>query len=256
MTTDWISLIKLAPVFMLILARVGAAMVFLPGLAETSAPATVRIGLAFAITLLLAPELQALVPPLPDAGVDLALMVINEVITGLWFGWTTRLIALALPVAAQFIGYLIGLSSVLQPDVELGSQSGVLGKLFALAAPVLWLLSGLYHYPLMALVGLFQIIPPGHILPAGDSVAAAVQAVGRCFSLALQLASPFVVTAVVWHLAMGLTGRIVSRLQIYFVSVPGQILMGLALLMLTVNAMILAWQDNAKAFLNSLPGGG
>jgi flagellar biosynthetic protein FliR len=230
-------------------------MTLLPGLGEAAAPATMRIGLALSITVLLVPDLQKLIPPIPDSGLELSLMVISEVITGLWFGWVTRMIALALPICGQFIGYLIGLSSVLQPDAELGAQSGVLGKMFNMAAPLLLLISGLYKYPLTALVGLFELIPPGHMLPPAESTEIAIHAVGTGFSLALQLASPFVVIGLVWHLMMGLTGRIVSRMQIYFVSMPGQIMSGLALLILTASAIVLAWKDSAQAFLSALPGG-
>jgi flagellar biosynthesis protein FliR len=84
----------------------------------------------------------------------------------------------------------------------------------------------------------------------------AVHAVATGFSLALQLASPFVVIGIAWHLAMGLISRIISRMQIYFVSIPGQIILGLALLTVTVSAMTVAWHDGAEAFLGALPGGG
>jgi flagellar biosynthesis protein FliR len=247
---DW------APAFALVLARVGAAMALLPGLGEAVAPAVVRIGLALSITILLLPELQPMMPPMPAAGLTMGLMIAGEVITGLWFGWVARMIVLALPVGAQFIGYLIGLSSVLQPDSELGAQSGALGKLFEMAAPVMLLTSGLYRLLLIALNGLFQLIPPGHMLPAADSTEIAIRAVGTGFALALQLASPFVVIAIAWHLAMGLIGRIVSRMQIYFVSMPGQIMVGLVLLMMTGSAIIFAWRDGVQASFIALPGGG
>jgi flagellar biosynthetic protein FliR len=250
------ALLDWAPAFALVLARVGAAMALLPGLGEAVAPAIVRVGLALSITILLMPELQPLMPPVPAAGLSMGLMIAGEVITGLWFGWITRMIVLALPVCAQFIGYLIGLSSVLQPDSELGAQSGALGKLFEMAAPVLILGGGLYKLPLAALAGLFQLIPPGHILPVADSTEIAIHAVGVSFSLALQLASPFVVIGIVWHVAMGLVARIVSRMQIYFVSMPGQIMAGIALLMLTGSAIILAWRDGAQAYFFTLPGSG
>jgi flagellar biosynthetic protein FliR len=250
------ALVDWAPAFALVLARVGPAMALLPGVGEAVAPAAVRIGLALSITILLMPELQPMMPPVPAAGLSMALMVAGEVVTGLWFGWITRMIALALPICAQFIGYLIGLSSVLQPDSELGAQSGALGKLFEMAAPVLLLGSGLYRLPLTALHGLFQLIPPGHILPIGDTTEIAIHAVATGFSLALQLAAPFVVIAIVWNISMGLIARIVSRMQIYFVSMPGQIMAGLALLMITVNAIILAWNDGAQAYFAALPGAG
>ena len=148
---DW------APAFALIIARVGASMALLPGLGEAVAPAVVRIGLALSITILLLPELQPMIPPVPAASLSMAVMVAGEVITGLWFGWIARMVVLALPISAQLVGYLIGLSSVLQPDPELGAQSGALGKLFEMTAPVLLLTSGLYRLLLIALHGLLPV---------------------------------------------------------------------------------------------------
>jgi flagellar biosynthetic protein FliR len=245
-----------APSFVLVLARVGAAMALLPGLGEAMAPAVVRAGLALGITFLILPGLQPLVPTLPAAGLQMGLMIASEVVTGLWFGWITRMIVLALPVCAQFLGYMIGLSSVLQPDQELGSQSGVLSRLFEMAAPALLMVSGLYRLPLTALIGLFRLVPPGHLLPFADSVQMATQAAATGFSLALQLASPFIVVGVAWHVAIGLIARTVSRMQIYFVSMPGQILAGLALLAITGNAILLAWRQAIESYFMSLPGAG
>jgi flagellar biosynthetic protein FliR len=246
---DW------APAFVLVLARVGGAMLLLPGLGEAGAPAMIKIGLALGITVLLLPELQPMIPALPEAGMTMGLMVAGEMVTGVWFGWVARMIMLALPVGAQFIGYLIGLSSVLQPDPELGAQSGVLGKFFEMAAPVTILLSGLYKLPLTALDGLFHFIPPGTLLPATDTTETAIHAVATGFSLALQLASPFVVIAVAWHLAMGQIARVTSRMQIYFVSMPGQIMVGLALLTVCAGGIILSWSNGVQAFFIALPGG-
>jgi flagellar biosynthetic protein FliR len=256
MNFDASEILNWAPAFVLVLARVGAAMALLPGVGETDTPAIVRIGLALAITVLILPGVQPMVPPLPEASLDLALMIGAEVVTGLSFGWTARVVVLALPVAGQIVGYLIGLSSVLQPDSELGSQTGALSKLFAVAAPLVVLTSGLYTLPLIAMSGLFRLIPPGHMLPLGDSATLAIQAVGIELGLAVQLASPFIVLGVAWQLAMGLTARIVSRMQIYFVSMPGQILVGLTLLALTSSAIVLAWRNAVVAFMTTLPGNG
>ena len=250
----WVSLLDWAPAFALTLARVGAAMALLPGLGESGAPATVRIGVALGITILLLPDLQPMTPPV--AGIRH-----SDGADGGRGGSDRPVVRLGRPDdrlgsahRAQFIAYLIGLSSVLQPDAELGSQSTALGKLFELAAPMLILSTGLYVLPLKALDGLFRLIPPGHMLAAGDSAEVALHAVGTAFGLAVQLASPFVVADIVWHVAIGQIARAGARMQIYFVSMPGQILGGLALLMLTGSAIILAWRDSAESFLGLLPG--
>jgi flagellar biosynthetic protein FliR len=242
--------------FVLLLARVSAAIVLLPGLGETAAPATLRIGLALCVTLLLLPSVAPLVPATPEAGIRAAGMVMAEIVTGLWFGWLARLLALALPIAAQFIAYLLGISSVLQPDAELGPQSTALAKLFEVAAPLLILVSGLYTLPLAALAGLYRLLPPGSLLPAADSAELAVGAVAQAFGLALRLASPFVLAGIVWQVTMGLVARLVPRMQIYFAAMPGQILGGLLLLATLSGTLLAAWQDSVRAALAALPGSG
>lgn len=240
--------------FMLVLARFGAAMALLPGLGEATVPAVVRVGLALGVTILLLTSIFPRPPPMPDAGLTAAGMVIAEVITGLSLGWLARLFCLALPMAAQFIAYLLGISTVLQPDAELGPQSTALAALFGIAAPLAILVSGLYVLPLTALAGSYRLIPPGTLLPAADSAATAVAATAKAFALALRLASPFVLASIVWHVAIGLIARLVPRLQIYFVSMPGQIVGGLALLVSLIGVILAAWQDAVRDSLAALPG--
>lgn len=122
MTDDIGSLLATLPAwafaFVLVMARVGAAMMLLPGLGEADTPAPIRLGLALAVTALLLPGIAPSIPPVPEAGTQAALMVAAEVATGIWLGWLARLLVLALPIAGQLISYTLGIANVLQPDAE------------------------------------------------------------------------------------------------------------------------------------------
>jgi flagellar biosynthetic protein FliR len=242
--------------FMLVLARVAGAMTLLPGLGESAPPAMLRAGLALCVTLLLLPGLLPALPHPPEASLQAALMLAAEVVTGVWFGWLTRLLVLALPMGAQFIAYTIGISSVLQPDADLGPQTTAVARLFEAAAPLLILVSGLYTLPLAALEGLYRLIPAGTLLPAEDGTQTVLRIVAETFTLALRLASPFVLASLVWHVATGLMARFLPRLQVYFVAVPGQILGGLLLLASLSGALVAAWLDTMRGSLAALPGSG
>ena len=139
--------------FVLVMARVGAAIMLLPGLGEAEPPAMVRVGLALGVTALLLPGIEPTIPAVPEAGLQAGFMIGAEVTTGLWLGWLARLLVLALPVAGQFIAYMLGVANVLQPDPELGGQATPIARLFALAAPLAILVTGLYAVPLAALAG-------------------------------------------------------------------------------------------------------
>lgn len=238
------------PVF----ARVFAAMLLMPGFGETAVPAIARIGLSAAIALALSPTLAPVERRISEDDMAMAATIVCELMTGLWFGWLTRLIALALPAAGQYVGYLIGFSNVLQSDVDSAAQSDVLGALFGLAAPMICLATGLYTLPLRALSGLFTLVPVGHILPLADSTSVGVSAVETLFQLSLQLAAPFLVLSIIWNVLIGEMARLGGRMQIYFISFPGQILLGLLVLIISVGSIFHAWEHEAGNLLGRLPG--
>lgn len=242
--------------FGLTLARIGGCVSVLPGLGETEMPAMVRAGIALGLTLLLTPLVAPLVPrdAEPESGLLAAAMVMAEAITGLWLGTLARLIALALPAAGQFASYMLGLANVLQPDPVLGAQATALGRMLGLAAPVLVLATGLYRLPLEALAGSYRLVPPGALLPSAEASPAIVAAVGSAFALALRLAAPFVLASIVWQAALALLARLIPRLQIYTLAMPGQILGGLALFAMLAGAMLAVWQDAMRAGFAALPG--
>ncbi|HEX5325754.1 MAG TPA: flagellar biosynthetic protein FliR [Acetobacteraceae bacterium] len=240
--------------FVLVLGRVGAAVMLLPGLGEAEAPAIVRAGIALALTILLLPGLAPMIPAVPTGAGEAAAMVGAEVITGLWLGWLARLLVLALPLAGEVISYMLGISSVLQPDPELGAQTTALSRMFSLAAPVAVLASGLYALPVLALAGSYRLITPGSLLPSGAGTESAVHAVAVAFGLAVRLASPFVIVGIVWQVAAGLLARLIPRVQVYFLSLPGQILGGLVLLAVLTAALLTAWQQAVQSGFDALPG--
>lgn len=238
----------------LLLARIGAACSLLPGVGEAELPATVRILFVCAFSALIFPAVVPLMPAMPTDGPHLLLMVAAELFTGLWLGWLTRLIMLALPMAGQLVAMAIGATNVLQPDAMLGAGASALSRMFGLAAPVLILAGGLHGWSLTALAGTYRLVPPGQFLPMADSTATVVSAVGEAFALALRLAGPFLMAALLFHLSIGLVARLVPQLQTYFAAAPGQIAAGFGLLAAAMLAVSGTWLDAVQGSLAALPG--
>lgn len=238
----------------LLVARIGSACMLLPGIGEMELPMTIRAGFVVALTALMLPVLAAMMPPAPPEIARLVAMVLAEIVTGLWLGWLTRMILLALPMAGQIIAGAIGMTSVLQPDAFLGAGASALSRLLGLAAPVLVLASGMHVYCFAALASSYRLVPPGQFLPVADTVATFVAALGTAFGLGLRLAAPFLMAAVLYHAGLGLIGRLVPQLQTYFAAMPGQILGGLLLLAVLASAMASQWLLATREVLVALPG--
>jgi len=240
--------------FMLVLCRISAAVMVLPGFGETEVPVVLRIGLAVGISVLIFPGVQAIMPPSGDAVLHDLLLIGAELGFGLLLGWLARLMALSLPIAGQIISTMIGLASVLQPDPELGSQTTGVSRVLALAAPVLVLSSGLYALPLGALAGSYRLVPPGMLFSAGDAAQSVSVATEGCFSLALRLAAPLILAGFIWQVMLGLLAKLVPSLQVYSLSLPGQVMGGVLLLVLLIGPMLLVWMQAMRASLAGLPG--
>jgi len=240
----------------LVFARLGAATMVLPGLGEAEVPAPVRLALGLALLALLLPVLAPALPPAPDDTADLVRLVATEVAVGLWFGGLARLAAVALSVAGQLIATLIGLQGMLVNDPALGPQATATARAFGLLAATLVLATGLYAVALRALVESYALLPAGDPFPAGLAAEAVAAAGAASLELALRLAAPFVVAAVVLNVALGLLARLAPGVQTFFVAVPGQVVAGVALLMLLAPPLVAVYSGALRAAFHALPGAG
>ncbi len=238
------------------LARIGAIFALLPGLGETSVPAPIKAGLMLTLTLLLLPVIEPMLPPRPASEAAIAQLIAIETANGLWFGWLARVMTSSLPLAGQIIADVSGFSNILMPSPDLGGQTSAISRLYEVAVPALMLSTGLYMVPIAALAGFYRLVPPGALAWSGDSVPMTIGTVAASFELALRLATPFILTGIAWNVAIGLIARLVPRMQIFFVAMPGQIGVGLLLLATLATPLLAAWMDAIHTGLGTLPGGG
>ncbi|EHH68937.1 flagellar biosynthetic protein FliR [Gluconobacter morbifer] len=251
--------------FVLVMSRTSALVMVMPGLGEQSLPMMVRAGITLTLTALLLP----LVAPLSDAGAlgrlspaGLLVMIAVELFAGVLIGWMAKLITLALPIAGQMIAMFIGISSVLQPDPDLGSGSSAPARFMNLLAPLVLLMTGAYVFPIHAVLGSYSLIPPGGGLMMhpvawpmlGDATHGVIQLTERSFTLGLELSAPFLILSLVWQLMLGIMTRLLPTLQIYNAATPLQMLGGIALLGFTIRVLIAVWQEQASDVFQTLPG--
>jgi flagellar biosynthetic protein FliR len=238
----------------LVIARVGTAMLAGPGLGESEIPATVRAALAGLVALLVLPLLRTQLPPVPTTVAGLVGMLALEIVIGAWLGFITRVLVLALSIAADIISYMVGWSNVLQLDPSLGAQVPAVQRMFSLAAVALLFTTGLYLLPLRAIIGSYALIPVGSGFDSGGAAQLLIRALGESFGLALRLAAPFIITALVWHAGMGFVARLEQSIPVQMVAAPAQILAGIVLLLATIAILFSSWSAAMLQSFSVLPG--
>ncbi len=239
----------------LILCRLGAAVMLLPGIGEAEIPTTMRLALAVGLVLALLPILSPALPAMPEDVAGLALLLITEIFIGIWIGLLARFLALALSQAGQVVALLIGLASPLQGDMVLGASATALARMFSLATAALMLGTGLYEIPLRALVESYAVLPAGGGLPLGEAAESIARKAADSLGLAMQLAAPFVLAAIFFNAGLGLIARLAPQAQVFVVGAPVQILGGFLLLILLLPSMLVLWQGAMVQGFQRLPGG-
>ncbi|CFM04522.1 flagellar biosynthetic protein [Bordetella pertussis] len=120
--------------FVRILALVGAAPLF----SESTIPTRVKIGLAFMLTIAVAPAIGPMpaVPPSSYAGLFL---LSQQVLIGIALGLSMRVVFAAVQTAGEFVGLQMGLSFASFFDPATGANTAVLSRLFNIVAMLVFL---------------------------------------------------------------------------------------------------------------------
>ncbi|NNG03338.1 MAG: flagellar biosynthetic protein FliR [Inquilinus sp.] len=238
---------------LLIFVRVGAALMLLPGIGDSTVPPRMRLVLALALTLLVAPPLTPLMPPPPDSPLALALLIGGETVVGLFLGLIVRLLLTAVDVAGTVVSFQLSLANAFVFNPAMAAQGSLVSNFFTTLGVLLILLTDLHHAMLTGIVDSYMVFAPGGTPPAGDLADAVARQVAASFGIGLRMAAPFLVIGLIFYLGLGLMARLMPQIQVFFIAIPAQVLLGFAILGLTLSAAMLYWLDAVAMALMSFP---
>lgn len=229
--------------FLLVLIRVGAAFMLLPGIGDVYVSPRVRLMFALTVTLVVLPTLVGQLPPVPDAPLRLAVLLFGETLIGLFIGLIARLLLTALEVAGTIASMTTSLANAQVFNPAAAVQGSLVSGFFLIVALVLIFATNLHHLLLMAVIGSYRLFPPGELPPVDDMANVLATLVADGFTVGVQLAAPFLVVALIVYTAMGLMSRLMPQMMIFFVALPAQILTGIAVLLVVFSSVMLVWLE-------------
>lgn len=230
-------------VFMLIFCRLGAAMMSLPGVGETSVPSRARLSVALLTAGLATPILGPSLPPLPAQPFTLAFLVVTEIGFGLALGLLARMIVFTLNVAGTVIAMQAGLSAATFFDPTQGQQNVLVSSALVFFGIALIFATDLHVLCLQAAYDSYTLFPPLKTPAFGDFANVATHMINDGFALGIKMAAPFIVYGIVFNVALGLLNRLMPMLQIFFIMQAPQIAMALVVLGLSLGAIGLSFTD-------------
>ena len=225
--------------FALVFGRIGAAMVFLPGIGEQMIPVRSRLALGFVLSLALYPAtpIQAVAVASP---LELLPMLAIEITLGIWIGVVARILLSALQLAGYQVGIVSGLSNAFAPSIGSFEGSTLIATTLMLTGVALIFATDLHHVIISALLMSYEIFAPGLLMP-GDMAEQVVRAASHSFYIGVMISAPFFVMGLVLNAGLGLANRMMPTLPVFFVAAPLLVASGLFVLILSAPVMLKTW---------------
>ncbi len=232
----------------LVFARLGAILMLMPGFGEPSIPTPIRLSFALLLCLILGPIIAPTLPPMPAAPLMLTGLVINEVLIGLMIGAMARIFMATAAIAGQIISMQSGLAMAMSFDPSQGTQGAIMSTFLNLVFIALLFTTNLHHLLLRAAYDSYALFAPGELPSMSDAGLWAVEAFIDAFRIAVQLAAPLIVFGLTFYLALGVLSRLMPQLQIFFIAMPANIMIGLFIIAIALGAMAAVWLERMQRF--------
>lgn len=230
----------MAMAYMLIFARVGTMLMLMPALGESSFPVRLRLTFALGLALVLFPVVSDLYPAVPATFGGIATLLFIELAVGFMIGLITRLIMVCTQIAGATIAFQVGLGFAQNVDPTQGIQAALFASFLSMLGITLIFTTDMHYLLIAAIRDSYTLFAPGGALPTGDAALLAISALSGAFRVGVQMAAPFIVFGLVFYLGLGVLSRLMPQIQIFFVAMPANIMLGFLMLVLLIGG-IMAW---------------
>ena len=228
-------ILELLHTFMWPFIRVSAAFLIAPIFSMGSINIRTRILMGFIITMMIYPGLE--IEPADPFTIGAIGMAFNEVIVGALIGLSLQVVLGAIIVSGQAISGGMGLSMANMVDPNLGNVPTVAQLLLILGLLLFLALGG--HLILITIIAdSFKAIPVGDGLLGSKALEGFIAWTSQMFIGGISLVLPVMFGLLMVNVCLGVVSRASPSLNIFAVGFPALIPIGLAMLTLTVVALL------------------
>lgn len=174
--------------FLLLFARVLAFCAFMPVFGHTSVNSTIRVGIAFYITIFLYPIVNVEGTFTQETFIS---AIITEITLGLIAAMFLNVAFAAVRIIGDFVGYSTALSMASMFDPASGSNEGLVSRLLYWVALMIFFETGMYEMTVVILSKSFSMIHLGAFdIFSYNGIQIAIDEIKRMFAFAFAFALP------------------------------------------------------------------
>jgi flagellar biosynthesis protein FliR len=215
--------------FLLVLARVSGAFVYVPLPGIRTGPDIARVVFAVSLTLVLFPSWPQIDGSATTPG-QLIGWILAEAGIGLAVGLAVAFLTEGFQAGAQMISLQAHYSFATTIDPTSGADSGVLLTIAQLASGLLFFATGLDRMVLLAFARSLSSHPPGQLNFSPTMVNSLIHLGSMIFSTGFRLVLPVMGLLLMAEISIGLLARLNSQLHLMMLSSPLKMLLSLILL--------------------------
>jgi flagellar biosynthetic protein FliR len=221
---------------MMVFLRVSAMLSIFPIFSSAGFPVQMRLGLGALIAGLVFPMVPAgFVEPSDMFGWAGVMAV--EVLAGLVFGFSSRIVFAALDMAGTLISTEIGLQLPANMNPTTQAQTQGPGMILYYLAGLIWLGTDMHHWMLLGFVKTYALLPIGGAHISQILVGEMIHKTSAMFIIALQLTAPILAVSFIISLVCSVLGRSVPQMNVFQESFTLRILAGLTVFGMTMQLM-------------------
>lgn len=237
--------------FGLSFARFISFIIVVPFFGGAVVPSQVKVATAMALVIIVYPALLAELPPdgapLGFGAVGFVGMLAKEVFVGFTLGFVASLVFEAVQVAGRLADLQRGstMSELFAPQLQ--ERVSELGQFKLQLAIVIFLTTGAHRFFISALVRSFEFIPAlkfphieGGWTPAAEFLTLMT---GSVLSIGIQIAVPIIITLLLTDLFFGLINRVAPQVNVFFLSMPVKMWIGIFVLAVMLPFLIERFRD-------------
>ncbi|MDG9924808.1 MULTISPECIES: flagellar biosynthetic protein FliR [unclassified Pseudomonas] len=236
--------------YLLPLFRIASMLMVMPVIGTQLVPMRVRLYLSLAICLVLAPNL----PPMPQVdavSLQSMLLIGEQVLVGVMFGFILQLYFHLFTVAGQLIATQMGLGFASMVDPANGVSVPVLGQFLLMLVTLLFLAMNGHLVVFEVLAESFVTLPVGEGLLL-DHYWTLAGKLTWVIAAGLLIALPVVTALLIINLAFGVMTRAAPQLNIFSIGFPLTLVLGLLIFWIGLSDFLAHFQTLTSEALQQL----
>ena len=225
--------------FMAIITRISGLLSSAPLFSTYPIPVQVKIWLSAMVAFILFPIVQMNTQfAVPTTVPALTIILFKEFLIGFAIGYCAKILFIGIELGVSTFTIQMGLSADQALNPTSGGSSPVITQAFTYLATMMFIILGAHQWLFAAIYNSFKSLPIGYTISFTPSfVEQIVIITSQMFSIGLSIALPIFGILFITDVLLGFTSKMMPQMNIFMVSLPLKIYLGLLLSLIFMRPM-------------------